>query len=161
MVRKILMLVTVLALLCLVLVAPLFLDSSEGPSTIPRLLIDHAEEETRIYVAGAVETYRYPYIAIKVTDLELGSDWNNSTSSDNTISLSLVVKDTDSKHFQLNVTLMRGEKEYVYECSIEVGEDEEGNEVLKILFPDEDEPIERNEDSFPFRDVIVKELETQ
>ncbi|MFQ5884038.1 MAG: hypothetical protein ACE5IO_02945 [Thermoplasmata archaeon] len=161
MVRKILMLVTVLVLLCLVLVSPLFLDSGEGPTTIPRLLIDHAEEETRIYVQGAVETYRYPYITIEIRDLEPGSDWTNSISSNNTISLSMIVKDTDTTYFQLNVTLMRGEKEYVYDCTIEVDEDEEGKEVLRFLFPDEEVPIERKEDSFPFRDVIVKELETQ
>ncbi|TET90131.1 MAG: hypothetical protein E3J35_07880 [Methanomassiliicoccales archaeon] len=160
MIRKILMLVTVLVLLCLVLVSPLFLDSGEGPITIPRLLIDHAEEETRIYVGGAVETYRYPYITIEVRDLE-GSDWNKSTTSNDTIHLTLIVEDADTTHFQLNVTLMRGEKEYVYDCTIEVDEDEEGKEVLRFLFPDEELPIERKEDSFPFRDVIVKELETQ
>ncbi|UCD91828.1 MAG: hypothetical protein JSV43_06215 [Methanobacteriota archaeon] len=161
MVRKILMLVTVLTLLSLVLITPLFLDTGEGPSAIPRVLIDHAEGETRIYITGAVETARYPYITIEVKDLEPGSNWNKSVTSYSTISSSLVVLDTETTRFELNVTLMRGEKEYVYDCIIEVDEDDEGKDVLRFFFQDGEMPIERNEDSFPFRDVIVKELETQ
>ncbi|MFQ6061065.1 MAG: hypothetical protein ACE5KV_07225 [Thermoplasmata archaeon] len=156
--KKILMLATVLTLLCLVLVTPLFLGQEESQiSTIPELLIDHAEGETRIYVQGAVETYRYSFISIEARDLS-GGGWKDSTLSNNTISLSLIVKDENTTYFQLNVTLMRATVNYTYGCTVQLGHDQYG-EILKILLPDEKEPIIHQEEDFPFRDVILEELE--
>jgi hypothetical protein len=159
--KKVLMLATVLALLCLVLVTPLFLGyETSSPSAIPELLIDHAEEETRIYVQGAVEAIKFTSITIEVRDKSDGGDWNNSVSSNNTISLSMYVRDEDTTHFHLNVTVVRGEMNHTYDCIIQVDQDLDG-EILKIHLPDEEEPIIYKEEDFPFEDVISEELKTE
>ncbi len=155
MLRKTLMFATVLILLCLVLVTPLFLGRETSLAAIPMLQIDHAEEETRIYVQGAVETSRYPFITIYVEDLS-GSDWSTTDTSYNTIGIMTTVKDDETTYFLLNITLMRGEDLYEYGCIVEIDEDQDG-ETISVYLPDRDDPITASEDAFPYRDVIVEE----
>lgn len=158
MIKRILMFATVLVLLTLVLLTPLFLNRESSPGVIPRLDIDHAEEETRIYVQGAVEISRYPYVTIHVGDLS-GTDWNVTETSHNTILASLIVKDSQTTHFELNITLMRGDNIFEYDCIVEIGEDEDG-ETISIYLPDRDDPIVAKESAFPYRDVVVDEVES-
>ncbi|MEE9116173.1 MAG: hypothetical protein V3U09_04670 [Thermoplasmata archaeon] len=150
---------TVLVLLALVLLTPLFLERGSSLGAIPRLLIDHAEGETRIYVEGAVETTRYPYVTIDIMDIS-GNNWNSSDTSYNTIGVMIIVHDTDTSHFQLNITIMVGEDILEYGCEVEIGEDIDGETVINVLLPDREEPIITTEDSFPYRDVISQEVES-
>ncbi len=159
MLRRILMFGTVLVLLALVLLTPLFLERGSSLGAIPRLLIDHAEGETRIYVEGAVETTRYPYVTIDIMDIS-GNNWNSSDTSYNTIGVMIIVHDTDTSHFQLNITIMVGEDILEYGCEVEIGEDIDGETVINVLLPDREEPIITTEDSFPYRDVISQEVES-
>jgi hypothetical protein len=158
MLKRILMLGTVLVLLALVLVTPLFLERSTSLSAIPRLLIDRAEGETRVYIQGAVETTRYPYITVDIRDIS-GSGWNTSDTSYNTIGMVVTIKDSDTRYFQLNISLMIGEDMFGYDCEVEIEEDVDG-ETINVLLPDREEPIITNEDSFPYRDVISEEVES-
>jgi hypothetical protein len=158
MLRRILMFGTVLILLSLILITPLILERDTSLAAIPRLLIDHAQGETRIYVQGAVETTRYPYVVINITDIS-GNDWNSSIESYDTIGLGTTVQDANSTHFQLNITLMRGNDLFEYGCEVEIGEDENG-ETISVLLPEREDPIIAVEDSFPYRDVIVEEVES-
>lgn len=150
---------TVLVLLALVLLTPLFLERGSSLGAIPRLLIDHAEGETRIYVEGAVETTRYPYVTMDIMDIS-GNDWNASDTSYNTIRMEVIVQDVHSTHFQLNITIMVGEDILEYGCEVEIGEDIDGETVINVLLPDREEPIITTEDSFPYRDVISQEAES-
>ena len=159
MLRRILMFGTVLVLLALVLLTPLFLERGSSLGAIPRLLIDHAEGETRIYVEGAVETTRYPYVTMDIMDIS-GNDWNASDTSYNTIRMEVIVQDVHSTHFQLNITIMVGEDILEYGCEVEIGEDIDGETVINVLLPDREEPIITTEDSFPYRDVISQEAES-
>ncbi len=156
--KRILMFATVLILLTLVLITPLFLNRESSPGTIPRLDIDHAEEETRIYVHGAVETSRYDFVTIRVKDLS-GSDWNMIETVNNTIGTLTIVNDSRSINFQLNITLMRADDLYEYNCIVEIGSDEDG-ETISIHLPDRDDPIVAKENVFPYRDVIVEEVKS-
>jgi hypothetical protein len=158
MLKRILMLGTVLVLLALVLVTPLFLERSTSLGAIPRLLIDHAEGETRVSVQGAVETTRYPYVTVDIKDLS-GSDWNTTDTMYNTIEMVVTIKDSDTRHFQLNVSLAIGEELFEYGCEVEIGEDVDG-ETIEVLLPDREDPIITTEDSFPYRDVISEEVES-
>jgi hypothetical protein len=158
MIKRILMFATVLVLLTLVLLTPLFLNRESSPGVIPRLDIDHAEDETRIYVHGAIETTRYPYVTINVRDLS-GSEWNVSETSNSTILAVVIVKDDQTTYFELNITLMRGEVIFEYDCIVEIGEDQEG-ETIRVYLPDRDDPIVAREDAFPYRDVIVDEVKS-
>jgi hypothetical protein len=158
MLKRILMLGTVLVLLALVMVTPLFLEGSTSPGAIPRLLIDHAEGETRVYIQGAVETTRYPFVTIDVRDIS-GSNWSTTDTSYNTIGMVVTIKDGDTRHFQLNISLMIGEDTFGYDCEVEVGEDVDG-ETISVLLPEREEPIITTEDSFPYRDVISEEVES-
>ncbi len=155
--KRILMFATVLVLLALVLITPLLLDRESSPGTIPRLDIDHAEEETRIYVHGAVETSRYVYVTIRVSDLS-GSGWKMTETSNGTIGVYAIVKDSQTTFFELNITLMRGEVIFEYNCEVEIGEDEDGD-IISVQLPDRDDPIVAKEDAFPYRDVITEEVE--
>ena len=156
--KRILMFATVLILLTLVLITPLFLNRESLPGTIPRLDIDHAEEETRIYVRGAIETSKYIFVTIRVEDLS-GTGWNMTETSNNTIGTLTIVSDSQSTHFQLNITLMRGDDIFEYNCIVEIGLDEDG-EIIRIYLPDRDDPIVAREDVFPYRDVIVEEVKS-
>lgn len=156
--RRILMFGTVLVLLALVLLTPLFLERGSSLGAIPRLLIDHAEGETRIYVEGAVETTRYPYVTMDILDIS-GNNWSSSDTSYNTIGVTVIVQDVHSTHFQLNITIMVGEDILEYGCEVEIGEDIDG-ETVNVLLPDREEPIITTEDSFPYRDVISQEAES-
>ena len=158
MLRRILMFGTVLVLLALVLLTPLFLERGSSLGGIPRLLIDHAEGETRIYVEGAVETTRYPYVTMDILDIS-GNNWSSSDTSYNTIGMTVIVQDAHSTHFQLNITIMVGEDILEYGCEVEIGEDIDG-ETINVLLPDREEPIITTEDSFPYRDVISQEVES-
>lgn len=158
MLRRILMFGTVLVLLALVLLTPLFLERGSSLGAIPRLLIDHAEGETRIYVEGAVETTRYPYVTMDILDIS-GNNWSSSDTSYNTIGMTVIVQDVHSTHFQLNITIMVGEDILEYGCEVEIGEDIDG-ETINVLLPDREEPIITTEDSFPYRDVISQEVES-
>lgn len=159
MLRRILMFGTVLVLLALVLLTPLFLERGSSLGAIPRLLIDHAEGETRIYVEGAVETTRYPYVTMDVLDIS-GNNWSSSDTSYNTIGMTVIVQDVHSTHFQLNITIMVGEDILEYGCEVEIGEDIDGDPIINVLLPDREEPIITTEDSFPYRDVISQEVES-
>jgi hypothetical protein len=156
--RRILMFGTVLVLLALVLLTPLFLERGGSLSSIPRLLIDHSEGESRIYVQSAVETTRYPHVTIDVKDIS-GGNWSSSDTSYNTIGTMTIVKDADTTHFQLNITIMVGEDILEYGCEVEIGEDVDG-ETVNVLLPEREEPIITTEDSFPYRDVISQEVES-
>lgn len=158
MLRRILMFGTVLVLLALVLLTPLFLERGSSLGAIPRLLIDHAEGETRIYVEGAVETTRYPYVTMDIMDIS-GNNWSSSDTSYNTIGMMVIVQDAHSTHFQLNITIMVGEDILEYGCEVEIGEDIDGV-TISVLLPDREEPIITTEDSFPYRDVISQEVES-
>lgn len=158
MLRRILMFGTVLVLLALVLLTPLFLERGSSLGAIPRLLIDHAEGETRIYVEGAVETTRYPYVTMDIMDIS-GNNWSSSDTSYNTIGMTVIVQDAHSTHFQLNITIMVGEDILEYGCEVEIGEDIDGV-TISVLLPDREEPIITTEDSFPYRDVISQEVES-
>ncbi len=149
---------TVLVLLALVLLTPLFLERGSSLGAIPRLLIDHAEGETRIYVEGAVETTRYPYVTMDIMDIS-GNNWSSSDTSYNTIGMMVIVQDAHSTHFQLNITIMVGEDILEYGCEVEIGEDIDGV-TISVLLPDREEPIITTEDSFPYRDVISQEVES-
>ncbi|MEE9223879.1 MAG: hypothetical protein V3U51_03930 [Thermoplasmata archaeon] len=159
MLRRILMFGTALVLLALVLLTPLFLERGGSLGAIPRLLIDHAEGETRIYVEGAVETTRYPYVTVDVMDIS-GNNWNSSDTSYNTIGMTVIIQDVDSTHFQLNITIMVGDDILEYGCEVEIGEDIDDGETINVLLPDREEPIITTEDSFPYRDVISQEVES-
>ena len=152
------MLGTVLVLLALVLLTPLFLERGSSLGAIPRLLIDHAEGETRIYVEGAVETTRYPYVTMDIMDIS-GNNWSSSDTSYNTIGMTVIVQDVHSTHFQLNITIMVGEDILEYGCEVEISEDIDGV-TINVLLPDREEPIITTEDSFPYRDVISQEVES-
>jgi hypothetical protein len=158
MLRRILMFGTVLVLLALVLVTPLFLEKSTTLGAIPRLLIHHAQGETSIHVHGAVGTPIYPQITIDITDLS-GGDWNSSDTSLDAVGMLVIVPDSDTTHFQLNITIMVGEDMFEYGCEVEIGEDIEG-ETINVLLPEREEPIITTEDSFPYRDVISQEVES-
>ena len=158
MIKRILMFATILVLLTLVLLTPLLLNRESSPGVIPRLDIDHAEEETRIYVHGAIETSRYPYVTFVVKDLS-GSEWNITETSNSTILAAVIVKDYQTTHFELNITLMRGNDIFEYNCIVEIDEDQDG-EIIRVYLPDRDDPIVAKETAFPYRDVIVDEVKS-
>ncbi len=158
MIKRILMFATVLILLTLVLLTPLLLNRESSPGVIPRLDIDHAEEETRIHVHGAIETIRFPYVTFFVKDLS-GSGWNISETNYNTILATIIVTDNQTTYFELNITLMRGEDIFEYNCIVDIDEDQDG-EIIRVYLPDRDDPIVAKESAFPYRDVIVDEVKS-
>lgn len=110
-----------LVTLLLLLIAPLAsgcLSSPEPVSSIPKLMMDYADNRTKFYVMGTSDDYRYLSISVRVTgDEGNGSVWQESNT--------LVMQGTTPlASFWLNVTAMTKKDVYMLNITAETSRED-------------------------------------
>lgn len=104
--------IIVLLVLTMALLDYLEEEPNNPVGSIPKVIIDHHENETIVTVKAVGET-RYDTININYT---VGNETHNLSAHNR------YVLDTNitAREFELNITVMRGSDQYIYNCSVEV-----------------------------------------
>jgi hypothetical protein len=104
--------IIVLLVLAMALIDFLEQEPVNPVGSIPKVIIDHHENETVVTVK-AVGEHRYDAIHINYT---VGDGTHNRSAFDRYV-LDTSINQTE---FVLNITVLRGQDQYIYNCSVQV-----------------------------------------
>ena len=105
--------------------------------SIPELIIDYDDNETKLWVKGSV--YNYKYNEINITIVDLYYDKRITVSEKNTYCTS---SKTNFTNFDINITVITKENYYTYNCSVKVGK----NSIYEPIFIIIEEPHIKNKE---------------
>lgn len=157
--RKIMMAAVVVVMVLAILITPQFIGVPEL-SSLPQLILDHVNNQTKIYVKPSFGHHRYSVITINVKDIEdLNRSWNYTITENNTYLMHCTIDDSNTRHFMLNITVVDEIGEdgscefYDYNCTIEVSDEP----LFDILKEGKEEPIEiMGEENLPYIAILER-----
>ena len=119
MLKKIFMVSVIIVLVLLIIITPRFIGRDQGIAAVPELLVDHVENQTKVYVKG-IGDYRYPNITIQIIYPGPSGPVELLQRDTFTYFSNVSISDNLTKEFDLNVSLYVGKLEYQYNCSISI-----------------------------------------
>jgi hypothetical protein len=120
---------TIVVLVLLIIITPRLIGKETELSSIPRVIVDYANNNTTVYVHSAFGDHRYSNITIYVENETMA--WRNITSDVEVYMLSMKIPASVSTAFFLNVSAYDGDKGYEYNCSILIDIEEEMLEIYE------------------------------
>ena len=116
MIRKALMALTVIVLVILIIITPSLIGKEPGVSSIPKVIVDYADNETIVHVTSALGDHRFTNISIYAENASVG--WSNESAQSEAYSLTMRFPGSVVSGFFLNVTVYDDENGYEYNCSV-------------------------------------------
>lgn len=130
MMRKVLMAVTIVVLVMLNIITPRLIGRETEVSSLPKIVVDYANNNTTVYVHSAFGEHRYTNITIHVQNESIG--WSNVTSDVEVYSLTVKIPENVTTGFYMEVLVYDGETGYEYNCSVILHLDEERFEIIEV-----------------------------
>jgi hypothetical protein len=111
---------TVIVLLLLIIVTPALMGERRSDiSALPQVIVDRVDEETKVYVSGALSNYRYANISIVARDPSTWIEVGSVHESDVYASRLLLVGENGT-YFSLWVLVQAVDAEFEYNATVEV-----------------------------------------
>ena len=146
----------VVVMVLAILITPQFIGVPEL-SSLPQLIIDHVNNQTKIYVKPSFGHHRYSIITINAKSLN--NNWNDTITENNTHLMHYTIDDSNTELFMLNITVVNEIGEdgscefYDYNCTVEVG----SMPIFNILKEGKEEPIEiMGEENLPYIAILER-----
>jgi uncharacterized protein (UPF0333 family) len=129
MIRKVLMAATVIVLVLLNIITPRLIGRETEVSSLPKIVVDYANNNTTVYVHSAFGDHRYTNITIHVQNESVG--WSNVTTDIEIYSLTIKVPIQVTNGFFLKVVVYDDQSGYEYNCTVIMHLDEEKIEIIE------------------------------
>ena len=129
MLRKGLMAATVIILVLLNIIAPRLVGRETEVSSLPKIVMDYANNNTTIYVHSAFGEHRYTNITIHVQNESIG--WSNTSTDVDIYALTVRIPANVTLGFFLEVLVYDGKTGYEYNCSVVMHLDEERFKIIE------------------------------
>jgi hypothetical protein len=129
MMRKVLMAVTVIVLVMLNIITPRLIGRETEVSSLPKIVVDYANNNTTVYVHSAFGDHRYTNMTIHVRNESIG--WSNMTTDVEVYALSIKVPVHVTRGFFMDVVVYDGKTGYEYNCTLVIHIEEEKIEIIE------------------------------